>query len=81
MHLVRGIMRIRILSGADPRCFNNPNFQKEPLAKQAALLYNLIRKVIGHEFRLPSVRILYFEIASKLCRVGMLFLFMIIYKR
>lgn len=30
---------------------------KEPLEKQAALVYNLLRKVIGHEFRFALSKI------------------------
>ena len=52
--------------------------KKEPLEKQAALMYNLLRKVIGHEFRCALSRIIYFEIAFTLGG-GMLFLFMVVY--
>ena len=50
---------------------------KEPLAKQAALVYNLLRKVIGIEFPIALSGIIYFEIAFTLDG-GMLFLFMIV---
>lgn len=53
---------------------------KEPLEKQAALVYNLAKKVIGIEFPIALSESIYFEIASTLGG-GMLFLFTIIYVR
>ena len=54
---------------------------KEPLAKQAALMYNLLRKVDRTRCSdLPSVKYYVKEIAFTL-EGGMLFLFMIIYVR
>ena len=38
--------------------FENEWLQKEPLAKQAALMYNLLRKAVGHEFRCALSKIL-----------------------
>ena len=56
--------------------------QTEPLAKQAALVYNLIRKVYRtRSSDCPQYNKIKKEIASYFLRVGMLFLFMIVYVR
>ena len=53
--------------------------EKELLETQVALMYNLLRKVIGHEFRLPSVFEYYLKNSILILGDrGMLFLFIIV---